>query len=396
MRNAFQDAQLNYVRDEIASGKRVLRPIFKIKPYFNVGLKYDENIFLTNDNPQTDLIMTIGAGFKFTLGGKFEVDRLEDLRFIPTLQFNLGTQIVDYKKHKELNIKPFMNFDGGFIPDIYLQYNLGKNKNKFNLLYSMHPGFAAISSIKVGGTGQVNYFNDMMEANWEQSFRRFGYHVGLRRTTTSYETAYENSNMEDDMGILTGFFKVTPKTRFFAEINYGITKYTNANSDSNNAKYSKVWVGASGRLVPRVIGEAKIGFVERKYNNGKNDSGLAESFDLTYRKSPKLSFTFRALNEAEEGSYFSEGFANTLNLYLGANYNFNRKFSLALKFMQFEHDKYESGLLSNTYSPSIGFQYLFGGWLSMQFEIAHQERHSNRQDVSYEDNIYNLTATANF
>lgn len=396
MRDAFQEAQMNYVRDEIVSGERMLRPVFEVQPYFDVGLKYDDNIFLSNTDLQEDFIKTLSAGFNVTIGGAFEENMFADLQFVPALRFNLGTQIVDYTHHKELNIKPFANFNGNFVPNVHLEYNLGKRKNKLNLAYTLQPGYVSVSSFQIGGVGQVNYFSDQFTADWEQTFRRLGYHIGLRRTTTNYQSTYSSNNSEDDMGTLTAFFQATPKTRFFTELDYGITKYVDANTDSNNSNNTQVWVGTSGRLAPKVIGSAKIGFVRREYENGKNDSGLAENINLTYRNSPKLSFTFRALNEANQGNYFSEGFAKTFKISLGAKYNFNSRFSTSLKIVEFEHSKYEGGLVYDSYSPSIGFQYMFQRWINLKFEISHKERHANLQEASYKGNAYNLTASANF
>jgi len=407
IRDAFLKAQVDFLKEEIIKEDRFFRAIIKLDPYLSMGIKYNDNILQTPANQESDLISTIRAGVLLTLGGKFDVDLLEQIKFTPTLSLDLGTTMIYYKDHPQYNLKAFSSYGGvgenflggllgGFVPDINFAYNLGKNKNKLKFRYSLAPDIVGLSSVVVGGTGQLGTITNNAELSWEQVFNRLGYRVGLKGRSLQYESAYEASNYQDIMLALTGFTKIASKTRIFAEADFGMGQYPQALSNSSDSTYYKAWIGTEGRLTNKITGTPKVGYSGRMYKSGESISGIVVSLDLLYKKSEKLSFGLNLSRESDQGDYASQGADEITRAGLRGNYAFNSRFSATLGILDFTYEDYEGGLKSSTYNSFIGLKYMFAKWFDLYLDIRHMEKHTNDPLVGYMNNVVSLTANAKF
>ncbi len=68
------------------------------------------------------------------------------------------------------------------------------------------------------------------------------------------------------------FYRVMPKTRVFAEVEYGQTDYALATSTQDSSQWS-LNVGARWTATAKTSGTAKIGYLKRSYDSEKNANG---------------------------------------------------------------------------------------------------------------------------
>jgi len=422
LEKAFAEAQIKDLSDKVIEEQRNETPpvkfVFKYHPYFDSELVYDDNLFRSHDNQLSDWYNRLGLGVRLYLGA--ELGLLQDLNSgsvveldkgavsefgfsgpgaktsLPSLNFDLGLSMINYMKNTSLNQKPLSNFNGGFVPDLNFTYKLGRLRRKFKFRQTLHPDVESLSTIQVGGQGQLSYVSSITEIGWEDSGKSLGYNLGYQRTSTTYEDVYKNSDYLDQRLILLGFLQAFPKTRFFLESNFGMSEYTGAEDDSNDVNYWKALLGVKGKLFKKMIGSAKAGFQQRNYKSGNQLNGLNVQVNLDYDYSPKTKFGLLFSQDSSEGNYFADGFNQNYTASFGANYIFNNKLNANLGFLTYAHDKYQSGREDDTFRSSFSLNYVFRRWAKLKLSLTHIDRRSNEVEAAFVDNNCKLSLNMEF
>jgi len=422
LEEAFREAKMKQIvegaTEEMEKDKVPVKPVFKASPYAKATLTYDDNIFQLPEK-SSDLYYKLEAGISLFLGA--ELEYLRELSFksnyqfdegrlgeigsggkdsdglLPTLKFNLGASMLKYKKNRSLDQKVFSNFNNLFIPDLGLEYKLGRGKRKFRIKQSITPSTESLSSITTGESGQVRYIASNTEIDWEQSFNRLGYNLGYLRDETFYEDSNKSNNYLDQKLIFGGFLQAFPKTRFFAEGNIGSGEYTRDKQFAeNNVKYVKAYLGAAGSLSRKTIGTVKVGYQNREYKDGSQLKAPAVDININHEISPKTKAYMLISHDSNEGNYAADGFNKNTTATFSIIYAFNRKLSADLGIIKYMHDKYQSGRKDETFTSSVDLNYIFHKWMTMTFSWSRTERKSNISQAAFDNNKYTIAAKLEF
>jgi hypothetical protein len=333
---------------------------------------------------------------KLALGDVGESSSDTDIGFMPTLNLDLGASMTKYIDNPSLDKDLFANFNGGFIPDVDFQYKLGKGKNKLLLRQTIHPSIESLSSIQVGGQGQISLYQSDSGIEWEQSFNRIGYNLGYDRSATYYESSNKDNNYLDQSFKVGTFMQAFPKTRFFVETQLGRGEYTEAADNQNDVDYWKTYFGVQGNLSKKTVGIVKAGYQYRDYKSGNQLNEPFVEANLNYDYSPKTKLSMRLSRDSREGYYAADGFDENYTAAFGAKYIINSRLNADLDILEYMHDKYESGRKDDTYSSTIGLNYIFRRWMTMTLSVTHIQRDSTNSEAAYDNNKCTLSLKAEF
>lgn len=419
---SFREAEMrkiiDNIREEQEESTPPIKPVFKINPYFNASLTYDDNIYQMHSNKIADWYSTLSLGANLFLGAELEYLRelstrdnyyfsREGLREfdygkseyenpLPTLNFNLGTTMINYLENSSLDQKAFRNFNGGFVPDVNIEFKLGRGNRKLRIREAIKTNNESLSSIKVGSQGQVRYFSNKTNVDWEQTFNRLGYNLGFSRNATNYESSNKNNDYVDQKFITGVFLQAFPKTRFFVEADFGTGTYSETSVTDNDVKYWKMYLGVQGVLNRKTTGVVKFGFQDRSYKDGSRLNAPALEANLHYSYSPKTKFSLMLSRDSREGSYFADGFNKNFTVSFSESYAFNRRLTADLCFINYMHDEYQSGRRDDTYTSSVTLNYLFKKWMTVSLSFYHIDRKSNNLLAAYVNNKCSISAKLEF
>lgn len=387
MRAAFQEAEIKTLEDSLEkkgfSSSESILSFFH--PYIQLETRYDENIFLT-DARRDDFVNTVSPGIKFGIG---RMEAVSDVSKVAhRFELDFGVDNFYYLRHTNLNREePYLGID----------FLLGKGQHKLRLRHNYNATSALVSSINVGESGIARYDRNTTEVEFEIARKRLGVDLGYDRNSNEYKKEFkEGSSTLDQTIIVKGFFQAYPKTRFFGEYNYQMYEYSKYIDNSLNFQTHKFWVGATGDFTKKTRGNLKLGFEIRKNKDGSSAEGTTVDADLSYKYSPKTSFLFKANKGIQDTGYVSEGFDETYGYSLGCYYTLNRKVSFNIDFLNFVHDKYNSGRKDDSFSTSLAMAYTMFKWWKFLLRYSHMERSSSEMNAGYIDNVYSLNTRVEF
>lgn len=385
IRGAFQEAEISALSQNAEESREFPNLLSYLHPYFNAGVIYNDNIWDVHDNVQSDLYLDVTPGVKFTFGDFEEAytDKLQQ-----SLDLDLGARIVhSFLRDVDLNREA---------PFVGLNYQLEGGRNKIRLGNYFKKGYELQSQLAADLRGLAGYVAMDSDIGWEYSFNRLGLGLGYKRTAYNYYKDFKASNtFENNMGIITGFFRITPKTRVFLEYNYGQYDYTKSSTSAKDYNYNKFWVGGHGNFTKKLSGLAKIGYQNTEYFIGTVKNTMTIDSMLTYKQSLKNTFFLNFFCGDLTTGYSDQGLDHKTSLTLGFLHNFNRRLGLKGDFSLVK-DNYETGRDDNAYLYSLSFDYAFRKWMKISLGYAYIDRISTDVTASYKSNKFSLMTKVEF
>lgn len=388
MREAFQEIEMRSLLDiaEKDGEKSSSDLSFEAHSYLDTSIIYSDNVWHVADNVKNDLWLYLNPEVRLTLGNFLELymNKLQQ-----ELELDLGAQIThSFLRSVDLSREA---------PYGRLKYGLVGGRNKLNLSHYFIRGYELTSDLAADVEGLTGYQGSETRLNWEYSFNRFGIGLGYERRANEYAKQYKISNtFEDNVGIITAFLNLTPKTRVFLEYDFGRYEYTKALTNVSDYDYSELWVGANGKLSKKLSGLIKFGFENYKYESGTSKNNLMTIMaDLEYKQSSKnILFLDLSFGSTSTG-YVDLGVDEQKSVELGFLHNFNSKLSFKGDF-SFVNDNYHSSQVDNTYGYSLTLNYLFQKWMKIKLGYEYQDRSSTVHTSEYKNNKYFLGTELEF
>jgi len=385
VRQAFQEAEIKLISGTEAKsegGVFAKLPSY-LHPYLDAGINYNDNIWRVEDDVRGDLFFNFRPGLKFILGEFEEPAEITQQQ----LSLDLGALIV-----RSLYRSVDLNREA---PYFELAYNFGKGRNKINFKHNFERGYDLSSSLRVDIPGLSEYLYNGTDLSWEYSFNRLGLELGYSRRSQLYYKNFKARNTYiDNMAVLTGFFKISPKTRIFAEYNYGRMEYDKAPTDKDNYDYNNFWIGARGNLTRKLTGLVKFGFQNHQYDKENRNSAAVQT-DLSYKLSPKDILLLNIGYGERDTGYVDEGNDKYFQAKLGIGHAFTSRLSLygAASYVK---DDYDSGRHDDTYHCSLKLDYAFREWMKIGLGYDYRYRLSNKRRADYRSNGYFLRTEVAF
>ncbi len=340
-------------------------------PELGVSERYDDNIFLSKGNKDTDFITEISP--QINLRSNFSRH---------ALNFNAGTDINFYAENNDENHENYYAaFDGRLDATQNFNVTFGANYGILTEDRILSQGLGAI-----GSSGErVEYDQGEYNATLNGKLNRFRSALGYTYQTVDYDDTFNpttSASVDQDFRDYDAhnFFGRTnydfsPGYSAFIEGLYNIREYKDVaggqaarDSDGYNA-----YVGMEAELTNLVTGEFKVGYLERFYDFGgySDVSGLAYGAALNWYPTPLLTARFSAEREVVDAAFLNVSGVLQDTYALEADYELRRNI-IVTPYVSYSNGEYEGVdntqktvraglkgdyLINNNFSLNLGYGY---------------------------------------
>ena len=185
---------------------------------------------------------------------------------------------------------------------------------------------------------------------------------------------------------------VMPNTKLVLDARYSELDYDSVTADDNS--YTNLLVGVSWDATYQTTGTLKIGFQEKDYDNSPARDGI--SWDVSIDWKP-LSYSTVTLTTTQDFSD-SAGIVNVANTTINTNHNvlwghdWTDFLTSRISYSLSEGEYLGTTRFDETQTWSVGVDYKVLRWLSLSGDVSSAAKTSNTADLSYDNNIYGISA----
>jgi hypothetical protein len=394
----------------------------RLHPYISVQELYDSNIYLTQDNTQSDFITTISPGLKYTAKGpiyNFDLDFKLGLNFYASNSENnyisydgiLNTyysfdprwtvrlyetltrsrnQVINYSlvtPAGEQTSTFSSNLQGLYLRNIFqpsLEYKFGRENLAFllyrNMIYR-----------EDGGTG-----NDSMENSVNPHLTywfdiRNG--IGLDYIFDSGRFTQSDDFVRNTLAARY-YYRFNPQTTAFAGDRLELMDYASPGQDYS---IHSPRVGIDHAVTPTLSVRAEFGWFWQMIDAGSSFNGPVYYLGATQR-GQKTVYTLSIQGGYQYNYYTSDnlGLSKYDQATAAVTYKLWERVTLGLAGNLWRNEYQNPERLDWTWSVKGSLAYQLWRWLTVNFEVSNESRDSDSAGDSYRDNKVLLRITAEF
>lgn len=333
------------------------------------GIEYNDNLFLSSANEESDTIYRLTPGIEFLFGQ----NSLAQSKFSYTEEFKFYSD--NSSADRELSTV-----------DYSTAYDDGK------LAVDLKAGFQQLDQVTrdIRGAGAVR--RDVLNAgvNGEVGVtEKTSVRLGIEYNDTDYKrTGF--SDWEWLKIPISYYYEVAPKL----DASFGYTYKDNTLATALDTAEHFYNVGARGEITPKLTGEIKIGYRESKPEVGASRDTIGVESNFTYTYSEKTTFDFGVSNDF--------GFSGTGDSYrnLGLNVGLTAAVSDQLQILaRLNYSQYDystTGQEDDFVSGTLGLTYRFNENLSLSGGYSYTDNNSNRAASDFTANAFNLALSLRY
>lgn len=351
----------------------------EIHPYVFLKETYNDNIYATPADTQSDWITTITPGIKLFLPVRMHQFTVEYNAVINRYKDFTSENTTDHKVSAAADLK-IGSFFGLKLSDTYVKGHEARDFSRIGIIEKYETNAASLSgSYQLAGRSKVQ--------------------LDYTRTTWKFETDVFRSRDEDLIAAYL-FYRFLPKTSAFVEYDFKKIGYNEqANGlDNLDSKVNSVFLGLAWDIAANTKGTVKGGY-HRKEFAAPGVSGVSTwgtSIDVHHAFSD---YTFikvigqRAINEAEL-------FGTSHYVTTGASAEFTHKFTYKISGVvgaSYSVDDFSNAIPPDTTVRSdrtmllgVGLRYQFKEWLGFALNYNYRERNSNIDFYDAAENTYSF------
>ena len=363
---------------------------FRLFPSVGISFQQNDNVGLQSDttgDQATSSAVTIFSP-KATLVSK---------RRGSTYSLGLGTKIARYAS-SEIDNYEDVNFSAN--ADLALSRIMGLS---FGASYAL--GHDPRGSTDTGNNSSLDTFTtagaNALFSYGSQARIGFEGEVGYSsKNYKNYSGGFSNGDTaadRDDTNVAGRlFYRVMPKTRVFAEVEYGQTDYTLATSTQDSSQWG-LNVGARWTATAKTSGTAKIGYLKRSYDaTGTNDfTGVAWQIGVQLkplRQSTVDIYTGRTVSD----STGIGDFIDTQDFSVNWTHNWMPRLSTKLGFY-FANSSYEGDTREDDLTNfNLGATYNLMKRTSVSAGVTFGNRASTKSTDEYDQTVYMISINSAF
>ena len=363
--------------------KKIVRTFFDDLKYRIIfQQEYNDNIFKTNQNEETDSVTKVSLGLsyvpKVSLVKKRKID----------LFFDLKGGALGYNSNSGSNT-------GDLALRLGLNYILTRKYGLF-FNYSLLKQQATASEVSTGGSRRefVDFWIHNMGVKFQADWGRFPWAIRYKRVTPDYGSDFATSEVITNTVSLSGNIKILPKTNFLWGYDFGKVEYPGR--VLSDYDFFKLWAGARGKLSSKIKGLVKVGFGEYEYFD-RTDSTEEVNVKLDYNFSRRLLINFSADRSLAVSPFTTDSSSQQTKFSLNCKYlpPFNKNILFRMH-SSFKSNDFASGREDETWAYGLGVSYGFKRWGLLGFNYVHDERESNTPTENYTQNIFSVSARVTF
>lgn len=350
-----------------------------------VAEQYDDNIFWEPSDKKQDWITILSPGIRFDLPFKAEQHLLSLDYYADIAWFNeFSSQ--NYQNHYITSLLDLdfnnwcLNFKDKFTPqtsdraDTEFTARIKRRENNFNALFSKE--FNKLSF-------DVSYDNFLVRYN---------------------ESDLKDLDRIEQVGTLTGYTQILPKTRALLEYNYSDISYSRENE--RNGYYNQLRIGLEGRPTNKMTLMGKVGYQARQYRDeGESDwDHVAAYVDLIERFTDRTTLILNYLLTAAESTYSMNNYYQQNNFSAELRQRIFTKFTAYVGGYYGQNDypdvttegSQTAKRRDKIWTAKAGLRYDIKEWIFAQIEYNYRDRDSNLDLLDYVDNNVQLSVSAEF
>ncbi len=362
------------------------------KPFVAIRGEYDDNIYLTRTDKESDWITTLQPGFVIQPNltkHKFVIDYLADLNF--------------FAENDDEN-----NFNHNINAGLQLNFN----SVHLDLINMFHYFSDRSGSEDIGRIDRTqDYFWPSITFNFNKLDLSLGYNYRLEEYRTDaaigafkgQALTYKDLERDENEGTIEAALKFWPKTALLCSFDYGTIEHdTGRKSDSD---YYDILVGLRGEPTDKSTVEARIGFRNQDYEDYDDDftSVIFDgSFVERFTSRDSLRFDFKRITNDtifQDNAYYQ-------STYIGANFQHGfteRLYGNIGVSYQRSYYPTETTLAGSTEhreddfrSVAVGLSYKLVKWFIADIKYQYRIRDSNFSTYDYKNNRISIGLTGRF
>ena len=350
----------------------------QIHPYVFLEETYNDNIYATPADTQSDWITTITPGLKLFLPVRMHQFTVEYNAVINTYKDFTGENTTDHNARAIADFK-LGSFFGLKLSDTYVKGHEARDFSRTGILDKYETNAASLSgSYQLADRSKVQL--DYTRTNW------------------NFETDAFRSR-DEDLIAASLFYRFLPKTSAFVEYDFRNIGYDEqANGLNLDNKVNSVFLGLAWDIAANTKGTVKGGYHRKEFAE-PSVSGISTwgaSIDIHHAFSDDTFIKVigqRAINEADL-------FGTSYYVTTGALAEFIHKFTY--KISGVVRTSYSVDDFSNAIPPDttvrndknmlvgVGLKYQFKEWLEFTLNYNHRDRNSNIDFYDAAENTYSF------
>jgi len=348
-------------------------------PYLRLKGQYDDNIFYAEKDKESDWIGIVTPGVIIELPWDNNL-----------LQFDLRALLYYFhqhprENHQDYQLKGLFNYNfSSFklkLEDLFLRTSSRENTD-----YSYR-----IKRIENTGSAALLYSANSFELQCEYKNFYINY----------YDDVYHKYDHQEHFGILTGFYRIAPKTKALVEYTYDGIRYQD--DKDRDGFYNEVRVGFKGEITSKLHGIVKVGYQAREYHDDsiwEDYDGIVGLVSLEQRFSQYSDLRIGWERKALESTYELNSFYLINRFWVSYTQQLAHKLRgyAKIKYINYRYPQYsltyDKKRNDDIWEPEVGVVYRIQDWLTAELSYRYRDRDSNLPGKDYQDNRIGLELSA--
>jgi hypothetical protein len=337
-----------------------------------VGVANDDNIFLRSAGEVSDTIFTVTPGVDFIFGRNAATSGNAYLR----------QEILRYSDRSALDSE---NLAVG----INTLYTNGKSKFDFGASYVE----SASNDISVPG-----FILEKATTN----LRAMGEIGATEKTSVGAGFKFEQADYKQGGGFRDNdmwevpvdvYFEYSPKLQTSVGYRYRSTEIDRSTAAFPSSKDHFFNVGARGEFTPKLTGQIRVGYVQRKFDSGRGDkSDIGAQGDLSFAASPKTNVNLGL--GSDYGSSATGEYVNTKSISIGSTTRIDEQWSwnANVAYRDLEYAARNDDFMQ----LGLGLAYTYNAFVNFAGSVSHRTQSSTQAASEFDNNVFNLTANIRY
>jgi hypothetical protein len=366
---------------------------FFIFPSLSLSGQYDDNVFATDDNEDSD----VGAILAPAIDVNSDWSR-------HALNFSVGATGAAFYEYQKNNYLDFFAASNGRL-DV-TRDDIVSGGVRLDRLHEDRDSPDATDT----GEDLTEYYRGDVNTQYRHNFARFFTTIGGGVQRLEYDDSASDQNSErrdrnEYGGRLRVGYEVSPRLDVFVQGDYSYRDYDEDQIfqgqfvDKNSHGY-RGRVGADVDITGLIFGEAAFGYNVRDYESGELDdvNGWGANGSLTWNVTPLTSIILDLSSEIDETTVEYDGDVATANFQNSAGLDVTHELLrnvLLNANIGYERDEFQgTSRTDNIYSAGGGVTYLINRNLSLNANYRYTHRDSDDDTAEYGRNIVLVGITA--
>jgi hypothetical protein len=339
-----------------------------------MSVRYDDNIFLSGVNKQSDIITTVNAGVELEYGGR-DTPNSASVAFAQNRFF--------YHNRSENNAK-HMSFRGNA--------NFVGSRSSVSMSASMTPNSNnSRDELGLGGISQSVSYSASVNGVYNLTGKT-GLSGGITYTTTEYATdGYSNqATVTVPVRVL---YEVTAKTGVRAGYTYRATFITDF-PDQNSQDHT-LSVGTTREISSTLSGDIEIGMTNRQLSTGESGTIIPIDGTLSWVATPRMVYTAYVHRDFGNSALAGSTYLQTL-VGLRMGYNLAEKWNAGAGIQYEIAEYYNSERIDNYWTGNVDLSYAPSRFMSMSAGYVYRMNQSTIEQAEFQNNQLQFSVNARY